>query len=591
MDPFLLSQDFNTLSSVVKSNLDELAKLPKEKKVKKIKHLFPFQKTFSYDSAQGIAGVLHVDIPASSYVTRVSQPSLESNVDAPKDGKAALVFKCSLEINRMVEHEYAVLSRLNTIRHYCPNFVGTVGLLPGYCSKTFYETNEELREEEKNLFDVKDNSMPMNYLLLEYVSDIDFKHVISYGDKTTVTGILLGVLCALQIAQNKCKFTHYDLHTGNILMRKVEDNSYFAYVIDNQVICFPTCGWYPVMIDMGSSYAEGIEKFPTRSYIGNYQLGQQSTMFDPLADVHHFALHALSYLEKEDKQSNTFCRHFRLLAGRVMHMFRNCEVWRYKGWKRLPCNLYHSFNDAVIKSGATICLFYRRAKVNVVETLILGVKLPWKTFSLDEWKQYMQFYYPYAPNVAETSILYTALKLSIEDVCHFLNALDRDPLVKNGTIIIYALRSLSELVYQYMEEHPTFDTTPNTTFEIPKDLLSKFKVSIQYLYPQLSMKLDVTAMIRGIFMIHKVLRHLLCEYHEENVKEMEDWYTKTEIKCPMDLVKFIRQNSAIRYDWKDSTPLYIWNSDKEQHHKCTFGQLNLSSNVTNKQLAEIIKRV
>jgi hypothetical protein len=590
MDPFLLSQDFTTLQGVVKANLQEIAKLPKEKKVKKIKHLFPFQKTFSYDSAQGIAGVLHVTVPSYQETsnTRIAQPN---PIIAKEEGKAAVVFKCSLEINRMVEHEHEVLSHLNRIRHYCPNFVGTVGLLPGYCSKTFYENNEELREEEKNLFDGKDNSIPMNYLLLEYVSDIDFKHVISYGDKTTVTGVLLGVLCALQIAQNKCKFTHYDLHTGNILMRKIEDDSYFAYVINNRVICYPTCGWYPVMIDMGSSYAEGIENYPTRSYIGNYQLGQQSTMFDPLADVHHFALHALSYLEKESKQSNTFCRHFRLLAGRVMHMFRNCEIWRYKGWKRLPCNLYYSFNNAVVKSGATVCLFYRRAKVNIVETLILGVKLPWKTYSIDEWKQYMQFYYPFVPQVAEEELLNTALKVSIEDVCHFLNVLDRDPLVKNGTVIIYALRCLSELCYAYLEENPTFDTKPNTTFDLPKELVNKFKVAIQYLYPHLSMKLDVNMMVRGVFMVHKVLRHLLSIYHEENVVEMKSWYEKTSIQSPFDLVHFIRQNSSIRYQWKPTTPIYIWNSDKEVHHKITFSQLGISPDTTNKQLYAAIKKM
>jgi hypothetical protein len=438
MDPFLNSQDFETTNAIVSSHLQDLIKLNKEKKVKKIKSTFKHQKTFSYDSAQGMAGIVTVDIPES----------IKTEQD---DAQIPLVFKLSLEINRAVEHEHTVLSYLNRIRKFCPNFVGTVGLLPGYVSRNFYE-DIEFRKDSNNIFDVKENSIPINYLLLEYVSDMDFEQVISYGDKITVTGVLLGVLCALQIAQNKCKFTHYDLHQGNILMRRVEENSYFAYVIDGEVILYPTCGWYPVIIDMGSSYIEGIEKYQTRSFICNYHLGQQSTLFDSLADVHHFVLHSLSYLEKEEKQSDKFCRHFRTLAGRCMHMFRNMKVWRYKGWKHLPCNLFYSFSQAVEKSGANLCLFYRKAKVNVVEVLVLGVDLPWKKLPDSEFDAMLAFYYPNAkdttysavvePN-SEVSSLEKLLKLSMEDICTFMNILDRDSLITSGICIIYILRAMS----------------------------------------------------------------------------------------------------------------------------------------------------
>ena len=576
MDPFLVYDDFQNLHLIVQSHLQEIAKLSKEKKVKKIKQTFQHQKTFNNDSAQGMAGIVTIEVPENLRTA-------DNNTDA----KFPLVFKLSLEINRVAEHEHTVLHTLNRIRKFCPNFVGTLGLLPGYVSRTFYE-EEDVRKVDKNIFDVKENSIPLNYLLLEYVSDLDFDHFIKRADKLTVTGILLGVLSAIQIAQNKCKFTHYDLHVGNIFMRKVEENSYFAYVINQEVILYPTCGWYPVMIDMGSSHVEELEKFPTRSFIGTYHLGQQTTQYDTLADVHHFVLHTLSLLEKEEKQPDHFCRHFRLLAGRLMHMFRNCKLWRYKGWKHLPCNLFYSFNKAILDSKASLCGFYRKAKINIVESLVLGVELPWKALSISELKAKLAFYYPSVTCENEEDTLSHLLKGGMEDVCHLLNVLDRDPLIKTGIVIIYILRAISEIVYWWWQKNPQFESSIST-FETPKELIHQFKLSIQNLYPQLSVKLDVHATFRGIFVIRQVLRHMLSGFHDINMTTIDSWYEATEVKKPMDVLKFIKQNSAIPYYFTDNTPIYVWDSDKETHHKIRFEQLKLHKDASKREIYEAIR--
>ena len=418
LDPFLNHDDFVQIQSHVRSLLDECTALPKEKRIKRIKQLFKFEKVFSYDSAQGMAGIVHVTLPNG------------------KDAK--LVFKLSIEINRGIEHEFTALRALNSVRSYCPNFVATPGLLPGYINRTFYESDEvDMRREKLNVFDVKSTSIPINYLLQEYVSDIDFKHVIKYGDKTLVTGTILGLLCALQMAQDKCKFVHYDLHTGNILMRKVEDNSYFAYVIKDEVVLYPTCGWFPVCIDMGSSYVSDVDKFNTRAYVGNYVWGQQPTVFDQYADCHHFLLHALSYLEKGDNKND---RHFRYMALRCMHMFRHFKVWRYKGWKHFPANLYYLYNDAVAASGAVVCQFYRKVKVNIIECVALATKLPWKPYEDTELEAMLAYYYPQVVEMDKqgsikwkstcNTPLLKLLKCAVEDICHFIRILDDDPLVK-----------------------------------------------------------------------------------------------------------------------------------------------------------------
>ena len=64
---------------------------------------------------------------------------------------------------------------------------------------------------------------------------------------------------ALQIAQTKLSFSHYDLHSLNILVKSCSVDAVFLYVIDeNTHICIPTLGHYPVIIDYGFAYHRGI---------------------------------------------------------------------------------------------------------------------------------------------------------------------------------------------------------------------------------------------------------------------------------------------------------------------------------------------
>jgi hypothetical protein len=567
-DTFLDHGNFEKICNVVSSFLDECSKLPKDKRVKSIKQTLNFQKVFNTDSVQGIAGVatIETDIPIKA---------TQDQIEHVENLCQQIVFKLSVEVNRTIEHEFFILKKLNQLRKFCPNFVGTYGLLNAYVNKSFFDDPNP--KTLKNPFEIKNNVVPSNYLLLEYVGDVTFRHVYNYADKQTVTGVLLSVLCALQAAQTKLKFTHYDLHSDNILMRKVEDTAYFAYIINGKCMVYPTHGWYPVIIDMGSSYIDGIDERPTRTSIRHYQDGLQSTNYDPLSDLHHFILSAVSRLEKTEKQPDDFCRHFRLIAGRMMHIFRHSNIWRHKGWKHLPCNLYYLFNDAVNKANPKLCEFYAYLKSEIVETLALGVKLPWKELSNDDFENLIAYYYPSTTKDSYNDPLEFLLKTSMEDVNHFLVCLDEDPLTKSDISIIYALRALVE--------HASL-INKTETFNVPKEIFNNFKAITHSLYPNYSAKLDLFRGFRGASCICVIMRHMLLKFNEPNVKLIKEWNNLTDIKSAWDIASFIKQNTAIRYTFNPQDPLYIWDCDREQSIKTTFADINVSSEA--KDLDQII---
>ena len=565
LDTFLHYEQFQHVYTRVQTYLTELTSLTRDKRIKRIRNVFQYQKTFNTDSVQGMAGIVNID----TGIAIKDLDDIKTNLEDDDTINQPIVFKLSVEMNRSVEHEYHVLNKLNALRKYCPNFVATLGLLNGFVCRSFFEAKEPT--SIKNVFEVKQNAVQTNYLLIEYVSDITFKHICKYADKSTVTGTILSVLCALQIAQNKLQFTHYDLHSDNILMRRVEEDSYFAYVINGKVVLYPTGGWYPVMIDMGSSYIQGTEDKPNRTSISHYHRGLQSTEFDVLGDVHHFVLSALSRLEKADEtQSEDFCRHFRTMAGHLMHMFRAANIWRHKGWKQLPYNIIFLFNEAVLKAKPQTCNFYAELQTSVVETLALGVKLPWQPLTQDELSKLLAYYYPQQSSHQAADLLPLLIKLCIEDVCHFLSVLDEDPLTKSDIIVMYTLRALVEHASMIKEL-----STP--TFVLPKEVLTAFKQITHTMYPHYSYKLDFNRSFRGCSCLFLIMRHMLYVFNQPNVKLMKEWYNQIDVKSGLEVAQFIQQNTAIRYDWRPTSVLYIWDSDHERQVQTTFGSLGVIS--------------
>jgi hypothetical protein len=150
------------------------------------------------------------------------------------------------------EYEYAIGCIINTIRH--PNLVKTVGI-----HKT--------------------------YLFTKKVSGMTFSkfHTLKL-DKSKKLLLLRHVILALVDIQGRLAFTHYDLHSKNIIIEK-HDN-YEEYVYN----CYGTD--YAIrspfrfkFIDYNRSYIEGMENKWTESNFIALITGQVPNVFDPFYDM------------------------------------------------------------------------------------------------------------------------------------------------------------------------------------------------------------------------------------------------------------------------------------------------------------------
>lgn len=126
-----------------------------------------------------------------------------------------------------IYHEYKVGLILNEFRNILPNFVNTFGL----CKINF----------ENNIF----NNM-LRYLIVEY---IDGHHVDDKLKLDDTFRILMQVSYTLRYAQVKVGFVHYNLHRGNVIIKKLKND-----VILNYGDFHLQTNKIGVIIDFGRSY-------------------------------------------------------------------------------------------------------------------------------------------------------------------------------------------------------------------------------------------------------------------------------------------------------------------------------------------------
>lgn len=202
------------------------------------------------------------------------------------------VFKLTQGINFYTLHEYNVMKRLAGLPHFCR--------LTDYLELPVASSRD--KRNRGHIFDVSDEDITTaDILFMEYIPDsislydmimdvdVPFEHIMS---------VIYRVLIAIQIAQENAKFVHYDLHSKNVLIRRVS-NDVDMYNIDDREISIKTYGYSPVIIDFGFSTCDSLTNL-----FGSYgfaNLGYLSPMYDPVADAKLFLITVRNDMEKRIK--------------------------------------------------------------------------------------------------------------------------------------------------------------------------------------------------------------------------------------------------------------------------------------------------
>lgn len=155
-----------------------------------------------------------------------------------------------------MEHEYGVGLILNRLREkeILPNIEYTYSAFN--CGDMIIGNSSSTSESKIKAwchYSV-DNPINYKYILLENIPNSKNlgKHIVDNDlNINQMISILLQIFFTIWIANVETNFTHWDLHLGNILLRKVRANTAIRYSINNEIYMVATYGYIATIIDYG----------------------------------------------------------------------------------------------------------------------------------------------------------------------------------------------------------------------------------------------------------------------------------------------------------------------------------------------------
>lgn len=359
--------------SVVLQEINDYSKLVsyyEKYKNKPWEQWLEFDKTLK-PGKQGIVGLLNLNRKSSSR----------------KDLK--YVFKLSQYINYLIQHESVVMKGLNEISCFCPHFCKAIGTIK--C-----KVNPKT-QKEGNPFDMNVKyPIEKEVLLCELIEKSCKLYNYIRADERISEDILYStikqVLLAIIIAQRKKQFSHYDLHSNNVMMKKCNKDLVCLYVLDDaNQFAVPTLGHYPVIIDFGFSYIEDLDDGPLWPSMGHTEAGFMSDRFDWVADPKLFLVTVSG--EIKEKRNSKKSKTFRRIVRNIFHPL-NIE-WD-SGWDNVEdksASDYVTNMLEVYNEGSKLFEEYDHYCIDILQSLIIlplekhsykEIDVPYRTF-MKEW--------------------------------------------------------------------------------------------------------------------------------------------------------------------------------------------------------------
>jgi hypothetical protein len=139
-------------------------------------------------------------------------------------------------------YEYFIgIYEINKLRYIVPNFVYTFGIF-----KCNIDKNQKFCTSKDG------NKYP--FILMEYVEGDNIRKLLKNNLQfSEYLGIFIQLLIALEVAQRTIDFTHFDLHTNNVMCKPLKTNVHYDVPLDDLLYKVSSIKYLPVCIDFGMS--------------------------------------------------------------------------------------------------------------------------------------------------------------------------------------------------------------------------------------------------------------------------------------------------------------------------------------------------
>jgi len=480
------------------SGFDKLAKYYSENKDKPWQEWLKVVRIFPRPGKQGLVGLF----------TGIEDDSL------------AFVFKISQNINYLAYHELAVMQSLNTIAEYCPHFCRSVGGLICEIDPTKRRKGNPFVHETK--YTIEKEVLLTEYLAKSYklynyiVSDRISEDVLYSAVKQT--------LLAVAIAQRKVQFTHYDLHSNNIMMRRCSKDLVFLYVLDDDnQFCVPTHGHYPVIIDFGFSYSAGLENGHLWPTLNHTEVGFISDRFDPIADPKLFLVTVSDEIHEERGSSRS-----RKLKNITKNLYQNLKIDWTTGWDNDTDRCATDYVLKLVRKESKMSKLFRENEYFCMDILQTLIVIPLEKQPLKNL------------HVAYTAFLREFVKIENE--------------VNTPFYCLYILKGLVDAARTVRHDYRNPETRAKAVDYFRLAILERIDSVAKFCSPK---DVKYERMLCSLLCFSRCMEGILYEALEKRMSQKNKLYKSVPLKTPEEICAVIDINLDETYQFNDNTTVLV----------------------------------
>ena len=493
------------------SEYNELVTIYEKNKNKPWQDWLEFDQTFDKPGKQGLVGILRIK---------------DENTDKKKVIK--FVFKISQYINYLSHHELIVMKGLNDMSPYCLHFCKTVGSI-------MCQVDPKARKDG-NPFEIKTKyPIEKEALLTEYIdkSSKMYNYIRTKKiDEDIIYSTIKQTMMALIMAQKKKKFTHYDLHSNNIMMKKCNKDMVFLYVLDDgNQFCIPTLGYYPIIIDYGFSYISDMDDGPLWASMGHTDVGFMSDRFDWVADPKLFLVTVSG--EMKEKRGSRKAKRLRRV---VRNLFGALDIDWESGWDDEDDQAASDYVMEMLEDyNESSKLFedYDHHCIDLIQSLII---LP-----LEE---------------QDYSNIHTIYKLFLREWTKIENE------ITSPFYNLYILKGVVDAARHVRAAYHTKSTRTTASLDFTRMVTERINKVVKFCKPK---NLSYERLLCTILMLAKCIEGVLYDVMFSRVKEKEKNYSKLPLQSTEHIYAAIEANIPDTYKFNKKTKVLVMNVMDENH--------------------------
>ena len=341
-------------------------------------------------------------------VFRSGKQGIAGLIKTKTSPSSRFVFKVSQNFDFVIEHEYKIMIILAELRQYCPHFCLSPELL--LCPV------ESKLKKYKNPFDIISRPVFKFVLIEEFVpgpklgSYIDNKKSLP-AVFSAVKQLMMGIALS-----HDFRFTHYDLHTDNIILNRCNTEKVMLYILDDiHTYAIPTHGYCPKIIDYGFSYVKGLDGTQLSTSFFHTDIGYTNDRFDWLCDAKLFLV-SVAYQISNVYGSSSEARRF---DNCIKNMFNGLSLdWEcgwddYEGQSVLDLLMEHLEEETRVDT-----FLFRKHTVDALEIMQAMIDMPLKPNDYEDmlisYNMFLKEFKHIEDKIENTSHLLCVLKAIVE---------------------------------------------------------------------------------------------------------------------------------------------------------------------------------